>query len=72
LERRNATSHRPRQKACQQYQSGATTISLSRPEDIRYWTQALNMGEEQLRLLVRMHGTNVEPILAALNRNRAA
>ena len=48
------------------------TISLSRPEDILYWTQKLNMGEERLRLLVRMHGTNVEPILAALNSRRAA
>lgn len=49
-----------------------TTISLERPEDVRYWTQALGMGEEYLRLLVRMHGTNVQPILAALNRDRAA
>jgi hypothetical protein len=62
----------PAKKSVSNIKVERTTISLSRPEDVRYWTQALNMSEEQLQLLVRMHGTNVEPILAALNRNRAA
>jgi hypothetical protein len=62
----------PAKKSVSSSKVERTNISLSRPEDIRYWTQALGMGEEQLRLLVRMHGTNVEPILAALNRKRAA
>jgi hypothetical protein len=48
------------------------TISLEKPEDVRYWTQALNLSEEKLRLLVRMHGTNVQPIYAALNKKHAA
>ena len=47
------------------------TISLERPEDVRYWTQALRLSEEQLRLLVRMHGNAVEPIRTALNKHAA-
>jgi hypothetical protein len=44
------------------------TISLDRPEDVRYWTQTLGMSEERLRLLVRMHGTDAAPIRAALGK----
>ncbi len=44
-----------------------TTISLDRPEDVRYWMESLGLGEEQLRLLVKMHGTAAAPIRAALS-----
>ena len=47
------------------------TIKLETPQDIRYWTQALHLSEEQLRLLVRMHGNAVAPIRAALNKRAA-
>jgi hypothetical protein len=48
------------------------TISLDKPEDVRYWTQTLGLSEEKLRLLVRMHGTAVRPIYMALNKKHAA
>ena len=47
-------------------QNERTTISLSTPSDVRYWMQSFDMSEEQLRLLVRMHGTAAAPIRAAL------
>ena len=50
-------------------------ISLATPADVRYWMDSLGLGEEQLRLLVRMHGTDARPIRAALsakNTNKAA
>lgn len=47
-------------------------ISLSTPADVRYWMDSFGMGEEQLRLLVRMHGTDATPIRAALTRKQAA
>ncbi len=43
------------------------TISLATPADVRYWMNTLGLGEEQLRLLVRMHGTDARPIRAALS-----
>lgn len=48
-----------------------TTISLDRPEDVRYWMESLGLGEEQLRLLVKMHGTAAAPIRTALAAKRA-
>ena len=47
------------------------SISLERPEDVRYWTQALGLSEEQLQLMVRMHGRAVEPIREALGKKAA-
>ena len=47
--------------------SQPAVISLDRPEDVRYWTNFLGLSEEQLRLLVRMHGTAAAPIRAALS-----
>ncbi len=46
-------------------------ISLATPADVRYWMDSFGMGEEQLRLLVRMHGTDARPIRAALTRKAA-
>ena len=47
-------------------------ISLSTPADVRYWMDTFGLGEEQLRLLVRMHGTAAAPIRAALTKKAAA
>ena len=47
-------------------------ICLATPAEVRYWMNAFDMSEEQLRLLVRMHGAAVAPIRAALSRRRAA
>jgi len=48
------------------------TISLNSREDIRYWMETLGLGEEQLRLLVKMHGTAAAPIRAALSAKKSA
>jgi hypothetical protein len=46
-------------------------ISLEQPHEVRYWTEALGVSEEQLRMLVKMHGNSVEPIREALNKKAA-
>src|SRR5712675_370127 len=37
-------------------------ISLSEHQEIRYWTEALGVGREQLEELVRKHGDSAEKI----------
>lgn len=37
-------------------------ISLSQEHEVRYWTEALGVNEEQLRELVQKHGNSAEKI----------
>lgn len=43
-----------------------TRISLSEPHEVRYWTLALGVPEDELRRLVAEAGDNVEAVRAAL------
>ena len=44
-------------------------ISLNENEEVRYWTQALDISEEKLRQLVKMHGNSAHLIRQALGKD---
>ena len=46
-------------------------ISLSEHQEIRYWTEALGVGREQLEELVRKHGDSAEKIREILKKEAA-
>ena len=43
-------------------------ITLNEEHEVRYWTQALDISEEKLRQLVKMHGNSATLIRQALNK----
>jgi hypothetical protein len=43
-------------------------ISLSQEHEVRYWTEALGVSEEQLRNLVERHGNSAEKIRSVLGK----
>ena len=43
-------------------------ICLNENEEVRYWTQALDISEEKLRQLVKMHGNSAHLIRQALGK----
>jgi hypothetical protein len=43
-------------------------ISLSEEHEVRYWTKALDVSEEQLRELVQKHGNSAQKIREALGK----
>ena len=45
-----------------------TRISLDEPHEVRYWTRALGVSEEELRAAVRTAGDLVEAVRSHLLR----
>jgi len=46
----------------------SSRINLNEDYEIRYWTQALGVSEEQLRQLVRQHGNSASKVREALGK----
>lgn len=47
-------------------------ISLMRPEDVRYWTNLLQISFESLRRIVAEVGTDLGTINSVLDKRRSA
>jgi hypothetical protein len=47
-------------------------INPKMASDIRYWTKEFNVTGEQLKEAIRVHGTHVEKVRAALGGHKGA
>jgi hypothetical protein len=47
----------------------ASRISLSEDWEVRYWTKALGVSEDQLQQLVKEHGNSASAVRRALGKS---